>query len=101
MPGSVASGTHCINERNTVTSECTKSTPLWGFYIMQRHCSITTNYVVGLLVNIQKHSPSVGSTDAVHLPFFVERFALNLLWKFKSSGMWHLSLGNSWCFEGS
>jgi hypothetical protein len=68
-----------VNELNTVTSECTKSTPFWGFYIVQRHCSVTLNYVVGLPVNIQQHWTSVGHTDATHLPFFVKGFVLNLL----------------------
>jgi hypothetical protein len=68
-----------ISELNTVTAECTKSTPFLGFYIMQRHCSVTTNYIVGLLVNIQQQWTSVGHTDAIHLPFFVKGFVLNLL----------------------
>jgi hypothetical protein len=46
---------------------------------MQRHCSVTTNYIVGLLVNIQQQWTSVGHTDAIHLPFFVKGFVLNLL----------------------
>jgi hypothetical protein len=65
-----------VNELNQYVQNLTT---FLGFYILQRHCSVTTNYIVGLRVNIQKPWASVGRTDAIHLPFFVMRLALNLL----------------------
>jgi hypothetical protein len=39
---------------------------LFGILHYTKHCYITTNYIVGLLVDIQEQWTSVGHTDAMH-----------------------------------